>query len=74
MPAEPLPYPDPPLGDGRISLRRWQEADVECIRRAGADPDIPRDTTVPAEYTPAAGLAFIRRQWIGGDVPVRTPR
>ena len=50
---EPLPYPDPPLS----------EADVECIRLAGADPHIPKGTTVPATFTPAEGLAYIQRQW-----------
>jgi len=60
---EPLTYPDPPLTDGRIGLRRWAEADVECIRLAGEDPEIPEETSVPAEFTPAEGLAFIRRQW-----------
>ena len=63
MPDEPLPYPDPPLNDGRIGLRRWREADVDCIRLAGTDPDIPKGTTVPATFTPAEGLAFIHRQW-----------
>lgn len=59
----PLPYPDPPLSDGRIGLRKWREADVECIRLAGTDPRIPKGTTVPATFTPAEGLAFIHRQW-----------
>ena len=63
MRDEPLPYPDPPLVDGRIGLRRWREADVECIRLAGTDPYIPKGTTVPAIFTPAEGLAYIHRQW-----------
>jgi ribosomal-protein-alanine N-acetyltransferase len=63
MPDEPLPYPEPPLGDGRIGLRRWREADVECIRLAGTDPDISKGTTVPTAFNPAEGLAFIHRQW-----------
>lgn len=63
MPDEPLSYPDPPLSDGRVALRRWREADVECVRLAGTDPDIPKGTTVPATFTPADGLAFIHRQW-----------
>jgi ribosomal-protein-alanine N-acetyltransferase len=62
VPNQPLPYPDPPLSDGRIGLRRWRETDVECIRLAGSDPDIPKGTTVPAIFTPAEGLAFIHRQ------------
>ncbi|MBC7632599.1 GNAT family protein [Aeromicrobium sp.] len=63
MSDEPLPYPDPPLSDGRIGLRRFDEGDVECIRLASSDPDIPKATTVPATFTPAEGLAFIHRQW-----------
>ena len=63
MADEPLSYPDPPLSDGRVSLRRWQEGDVECIRLAGTDPEIPQGTSVPATFTPAEGIAFIHRQW-----------
>lgn len=63
MPDEPMPYPDPPLNDGRIGLRKWHESDVECIRLAGTDPRIPKGTSVPATFTPAEGLAFIHRQW-----------
>ncbi len=63
MSDEPLTYPDPPLSNGSIGLRRWREEDVECIRLAGMDPDIPKSTTVPAIFTAAAGLAFIHRQW-----------
>jgi RimJ/RimL family protein N-acetyltransferase len=62
VPVESLSYPEPPLSDGRIGLRRWRDTDVECIRLAGTDPRIPRGTTVPADFTPAAGLAFLRRQ------------
>jgi RimJ/RimL family protein N-acetyltransferase len=51
------------LNDGRIGLRRWQEADVDCIRLAGTDPDIPKGTTVPASLTLPDGIAFIHRQW-----------
>jgi [ribosomal protein S5]-alanine N-acetyltransferase len=63
MTDAPLPYPNPPLSDGRIDLRTWREEDVECIRLAGTDPRIPRGTTVPTIFTPTEGLAFIHRQW-----------
>lgn len=63
MPGQPLPYPDPALSDGRIVLREWQEADVECIRLASADHRISRGTTIPTDFTPAEGIAFIHRQW-----------
>ncbi len=58
-----LSYPDPPLTDGTVALRRWAEADIGCVEEAGSDPDIPQGTTVPAEFTPADGLAWIERQW-----------
>jgi [ribosomal protein S5]-alanine N-acetyltransferase len=51
------------LSDGRVSLRRWDEADLDCIHEASADPVIPSGTTVPETFTPAEGLAFIHRQW-----------
>jgi ribosomal-protein-alanine N-acetyltransferase len=60
--AEPLPYPEPALSDGRIGLRQWREEDIDCIRLAGTDPDVPKGTTVPPAYTPEEGRAFIRRQ------------
>ena len=63
MKGAPLPYPDPPLGDGRVGLRKWSEADTECVRLAGTDPRIPEGTSVPATFTFADGLAFIHRQW-----------
>lgn len=44
-------------------LRQWSEDDLECIRLAATNPDIPKGTTVPATFTREAGLAFIRRQW-----------
>ncbi len=54
---------DPPLSDGRTGLRRWREADVDCIRLAATDPEIPAGTSVPATFTVVEGLAFIHRQW-----------
>lgn len=63
MTDTPLPYPDQPLSDGRIRMRRWQEDDIECIRLGSTDPEIPKGTTVPSPFTTAEGLAFIHRQW-----------
>jgi ribosomal-protein-alanine N-acetyltransferase len=63
VPDKQLPYPAPPLTDGRIGLRRWKEGDVECVRLASTDPEIPKGTTVPSSFTATEGLAFIRRQW-----------
>lgn len=37
--------------------------DLRCVEAASLDPEIPRGTTVPAEYTEAEGRAWIERQW-----------
>jgi ribosomal-protein-alanine N-acetyltransferase len=65
MPEQPflLSYPDPPLADGRVLLRRWDGTDIGCVEEASRDPRIPEGTTVPACFTVAAGLAWIERQW-----------
>ena len=63
MPSAELRYPDPPLTNGSIGLRRWLESDLDCIREASADADIPRGTSVPATFTITDGLAFVHRQW-----------
>jgi ribosomal-protein-alanine N-acetyltransferase len=69
MPDQPplLAYPDPPLTDGVVVLRRWERDDVGCVEEATEDPDIPKGTTVPATFTPAEGLAWIERQWSRHD-------
>lgn len=56
-----LAYPAP-LDDGVVCLRPWRDRDLPCIEQASQDPRIPQGTTVPAHYTPEAGLAFIARQ------------
>jgi [ribosomal protein S5]-alanine N-acetyltransferase len=62
-----LSYPDPPLTDGVILLRRWSETDIACVEEASRDPRIPQGTTVPARFTEAEGLAWIERQWGRAD-------
>ena len=65
MPDQPavLSYPDPPLTDGAVLLRRWSESDLGCVEEASRDPVIPTGTTVPARFTVADGRAWIHRQW-----------
>jgi [ribosomal protein S5]-alanine N-acetyltransferase len=58
-----LAYPDPPLADGTVVLRRWEEGDLGCVEEASRDPEIPEGTTVPMRFTPKEGLAWIERQW-----------
>ena len=58
-----LPLPDPPLEDGVVRLRRWEQRDLPCIEAAAADSRIPEGTTVPAVFSEAEGMAYIERQW-----------
>jgi hypothetical protein len=69
VPDQPvlLSYPDPPLTDGVLVLRRWTESDIGCVEEGSRDPDIPSGTIVPARFTPAEGLAWIERQWGRAD-------
>ena len=69
MPSQPalLSYPDPPLTDGTVLLRRWAESDLGCVEEASRDPHIPEGTTVPARFTVAEGLGWIERQWGRAD-------
>ncbi|HLM08814.1 MAG TPA: GNAT family N-acetyltransferase [Thermoleophilaceae bacterium] len=57
MPA--LSLPDPPLSDGDILLRAWTPSDVPAVTAACQDPDIPRWTHVPAQYTEHHAREFI---------------
>ncbi len=62
-----LPYPDPPLTDGTVLLRRWLLTDLGCVEEASHDPYIPETTTVPENYSDAEGRAWIERQWARAD-------
>jgi ribosomal-protein-alanine N-acetyltransferase len=56
-------YPDPPLTNPPVELRRWSFDDLACIEEASTDPRIPSGTTVPRKYTTEEGRAFVERQW-----------
>lgn len=51
-----------PAGEHYL-LRPWELGDLPLVREASQDAYIPLITTVPPEYSPEAGEAFIRRQW-----------
>jgi RimJ/RimL family protein N-acetyltransferase len=57
MPA--IPLPSPPLTDGEIVLRRWEPRDAPAITAACQDPEIPRWTVVPHNYTERHAREFI---------------
>jgi RimJ/RimL family protein N-acetyltransferase len=56
-----LTYPTS-LNDAVVGVRPWRDTDLACVEQASQDPRIPTGTTVPAHYTPEAGLAYIARQ------------
>lgn len=45
-----LEYPDPPLGDGVVTLRAWREEEAAVRVAWASDPEIVRWTGVPPGY------------------------
>jgi RimJ/RimL family protein N-acetyltransferase len=54
-----IPLPNPPLTDGDIRLRPWERGDVPAVVAACQDPEIPRWTVVPHNYTERHARDFI---------------
>jgi RimJ/RimL family protein N-acetyltransferase len=54
-----IPLPSPPLSDGDILLRPWSLDDVPAATPLLRDPEIPRWTTVPRDYTERDGREFM---------------
>ena len=54
-----LRYPDPPPGDGVITLRPKGRGDVDALVAACQDPEISRWTRVPQPYGPEDALGWI---------------
>ena len=64
MPGAPLRHPEPPLTDGRVTLRAWRRDDVAAVAAFGLDGDNVRFGDVPAgrrEDDAAAWLAAMER-------------
>jgi RimJ/RimL family protein N-acetyltransferase len=55
----PLAPPDPPLGDGVVTLRVWRNGDAAAITRMFRDPEAVAWTRAPSPYR--QGDAF---QWL----------
>jgi RimJ/RimL family protein N-acetyltransferase len=65
-----LTPPDPPLGDGVVSLRLWAETDVDQIREACQDPRTQQYIPIPRPYGRADAEAYVERthrQWSSGE-------
>jgi RimJ/RimL family protein N-acetyltransferase len=58
----PLSYPDPPLGEGEIALRPWEDADLEVMVALCRDPDVARFTRVADPYSESDARAWIDAQ------------
>jgi RimJ/RimL family protein N-acetyltransferase len=54
-----IPHPSPPLTDGDIVLRPWERRDAPAVAAACQDPEIPRWTVVPHQYTERHAREFI---------------
>ena len=54
-----IPLPDPPLRDGDLLLRPWSLDDVPAAMELLQDPEIPRWTTIPPNYTERDGREFM---------------
>lgn len=54
-----IPLPRPPLTDGEILLRAWEQRDAPAVTAACQDPEIPRWTVVPHHYTERHAREFI---------------
>jgi RimJ/RimL family protein N-acetyltransferase len=61
-----IPLPRPPLTDGDIRLRPWERGDVKAVTAACQDPEIPRWTVVPHNYTERYARDFINAT--GADI------
>ena len=59
MPA--IPLPSPPLEDGVVLLRPWEEGDLEAVIEACRDPEIPRWTAIPSPYNEQDARRYLGR-------------
>lgn len=51
--------PAEPLVEGPTTLRSWRDDDLGALVRACQDPEIPRWTTVPVNYSQADARAYL---------------
>jgi ribosomal-protein-alanine N-acetyltransferase len=57
-----LRYPEPPLTDGVVLLRPWEECDLSALQRGSADDYVALIEHIPRPLTDAAGLEWIARK------------
>jgi RimJ/RimL family protein N-acetyltransferase len=54
-----LPFPEPPLSDGVVSLRPWREDDAAVKAGWASDPEVLRWAGLPEDYTEAAARDLV---------------
>ena len=58
-----LCFPDPPLTDGVIALRRWTRDDIGFVVEACQDPEVSRySPAIPFPYTKADAVGWLENQ------------
>ena len=63
-----LAYPDPPLADGHVTLRRWKSTDAALVTEASLDPYVAEIEKLPApDEADAVGEWIARRSSTADD-------
>lgn len=57
-----LEYPQPPLSDGVVLLRPWQDSDLALIEQASRDDYVALIEHMPVPFREEAGRAWIQAQ------------
>jgi [ribosomal protein S5]-alanine N-acetyltransferase len=57
-----LAYPEPPLSDGVVLLRPWDDGDVGVVGQASCDAYVAQIEHLPAPFTRDAGRSWIAAQ------------
>jgi RimJ/RimL family protein N-acetyltransferase len=57
-----LSYPDPPLTDGELLLRPWDETDLRLVERASRDDYVATIEHLPVPFSDEQGRAWITAQ------------
>lgn len=61
--ARRIVLPAEPLVDGPTALRPWRDTDLEAIIAACQDPEIPRWTRVPANYSESDARRYLQQRF-----------
>ena len=57
-----LAYPEPPLSDGVVLLRPWDDGDIAVVEQASRDEYVAQIEHLPVPFTRDAGLGWVAAQ------------